>query len=113
MVKALQQDVLASAPPQSQSVQVVRMQENPVMMGSNLSYEVVISYAALGETFHRSVIFVSTPDTWVVFCITAPKSEFDPLYASFCRSISSWEWIQATPSSAATVTPNPAPAGDQ
>ena len=93
-VHALEQQVLASAPPTSQSVQVVRRRENPVTIGANTSCEIVISYAALGHVFERSVIFVHTADTQLVFRLTATKADFGALHSSFLRSISSWEYIE-------------------
>lgn len=91
--KALEQRVLTEAPPGSQAVQVVRREENPVAMGPNPSLELVISYVTLGRTFFRSVIFVHTADTQIVFRFTAPKQDFTALNSAFRGSISSWQWI--------------------
>jgi hypothetical protein len=94
-VKALERQVLTEAPPGSQAVQVLRREENPVAMGPNPSLEVVISYATLGHTFYRSVIFVHTADTQIVFRFTAPKEDFTALNLVFRRSISSWQWVES------------------
>jgi hypothetical protein len=91
-MKALEQQVLASAPEPSQSVQLVSVQQNPVVMGANLSCEVVISYVNLGQVFYRSVLVVHTPDTQLIFRLTAPKAEFARLNEPFRRSITSWQW---------------------
>jgi hypothetical protein len=104
-VKALERQVLTEAPPGSQAVQVVRREENPVAMGSNPSLEVVISYATLGRTFYRSVIFVHTADTQIVFRFTAPKADFTALNLVFRRSISSWQWIEPPSPKVAASTP--------
>jgi hypothetical protein len=102
--KALEQRVLSEAPPGSQAVQVVRREENPVPIGPNPSLEIVISYATLGHTFHRSVIFVNTADTQLAFRFTSPKEDFTALNASFRRSVASWQWIEgATAAAASTV----------
>jgi hypothetical protein len=93
-IAALEQQVLASVPPASQSLQVVKRQENPVIIGSNLSFEIVISYAVLGKVFERSVIFVNTPGTQVVFRFTAPKPDFPALHEGFRRSINSWDHVE-------------------
>jgi len=92
-IKALEQQVLSEAPPGSQKVEVVRREENPVLMGTNSSLEIVISYAALGQTFERSLLFVHTPDTQLVFRFTAPKQYFPMLNEMFRRSIQSWQWV--------------------
>ena len=105
-VRVLEQEVLASAPSQSQSIQLLDKQENPVAVGSYPTYQAGISYVQLGETFQRSVIFVYTPDTRLVFRFSAPKADFDVLYQAFRRSIDSWEWIPAKPP-AGSVTASP------
>jgi hypothetical protein len=97
-VQALEQQVLAETPPGSQAAQVVRRGENPVALGPNPSLEVVISYTTLGRTFCRSVIFVHTADTQIVFRFTAPKEDFTALNLVFRRSINSWQWIETSPS---------------
>jgi hypothetical protein len=93
-VKALEQQVVGEAPPGCQSVQIVSRAENPVAMGQYLSLEVVISYTTLGRTFQKSVIFIHTPDTQLVFRFTAPKEDFASFNSLFRRSIGSWEWIE-------------------
>ena len=100
-VAALEQQVLSTAPAGSQSVQVVRRQESPVAMGSNLSLEIAISYTALGQAFERSVIFVHTPDTQLVFRFSAPKADFAALHQSFRQSIGTWEYKETNPATIA------------
>jgi hypothetical protein len=102
-VKALEQRVLSEAPPGSQAVQVVRREENPVSMGPNPSLEIVISYATLGHTFHRSVIFVHTADTQLAFRFTSTKEDFTVLNESFRRSVASWQWIDGAAASNTAV----------
>jgi hypothetical protein len=101
MVKALEQRVLSEAPLGSQNIQVLRREQNPVLLGSNPSLEIAISYATLGRTFERSVLFVHTPDTQLVFRFTAPKQDFAALNQMFRRSIQSWQWTER--SDAATL----------
>ena len=107
-VKALEQQVLTSVPPGSDSVQVVQRQDNPVAMGSNPSGEILISYTLFGHTLQRSVIFVNTADTRLVFRFTALKADFKPLYESFRRSIASWDHVESKPPRATGVGANPA-----
>jgi hypothetical protein len=89
--KVIAQQVVNDAPPGSQSVQLLKQEENPVMIGSYLSFGVLISYNALGQTFQRSVIFVQTPNTQLIFRLSALKADFEPLNQSFRRSLSSWQ----------------------
>ena len=92
-LKALEERVLREAPNGAQSVQIVRRLENPVAVGSNPSFEFVVSYQALGYTFQRSVLFVNCPDQQLTMRFTAPKADFDTFNGHFRVSISSWRWI--------------------
>jgi hypothetical protein len=103
-VDALKQQVLRSAPSASQSVQLVRCDLNPVPMAPYGSLDIVISYTALGRTFQKSMIFVLADDTQLVFCLTAPKEEFDGLCQLFRTSISSWQWRQPKTSGPMTAS---------
>jgi hypothetical protein len=96
-VKALEQQILAEAPPGSQP-QVLSREENPIVMGQYLSLEIVISYRALGRTFQKSVIFVQAGDAQLIFRFTAPKEDFATLNSFFRRCILSWQWIEPSPS---------------
>jgi hypothetical protein len=100
-VKVLEQSVLASLPPGSQSPSVISRQENPVLLNQNPSYEFVLSYQNLGQAFLRSVIIVNCPDRQLVFKFSAPKAAFADLNRSFRQSICSWEWTDPAASKAA------------
>src|SRR5688572_13232193 len=92
-LKAFEEQVLKEVPGGAQAIQVVRRLENPVSVGSNPSYEIVVSYHALGYTFQRSVLFVNCPDQQVIFRFTAPKADYDTFNSQFRLSISSWQWV--------------------
>lgn len=100
-LNSLEQQALQQVPPNSQSVEVVKREQNPVLLNESQSFEVVIAYQTLGYTFQRSVIFVLTPDTQLIFQFAAPKDRFDALHASFRRSITSWQWNETKPAAAA------------
>lgn len=101
-VKALEQSVLASLPPGSQAPALVNRQENPVIIQQNPSYEFVVTYQNLGQSFLRSVIIVNCPDRLLVFKFSAPKAAFADLNRSFRQSICSWESTEATGPKAAS-----------
>ncbi len=107
-VKALEQQVLSGAPPASQSVQILGVEENPVL-SQNPSVQITISYDALGHTFQRSVIFLNTRDIQLVFRLTAPKSDFGPLDQAFRRSINSWQWNETKPVGSGRRLDHPGP----
>jgi len=100
-IKTLEQQALATLPPGSQGAAIVSQQENPVILEQNLSYEFVATYQLLGETFQRSLIYVSCPDTTLVFRFTAPKKAFDVLNRSFRQSLYSWQSTAPTAETAA------------
>lgn len=91
---ALEQQVLASLPPGSQSPEVIERVQNPVVLGGNLSFGVQVSYQVLGRTFHRMVIFVHAPDVQLTFRATAEKSEYEKFYSTFRQSLTSWHWTE-------------------
>ena len=97
-VKALEAQVMGTLPPGSQGATVISRIENPVILYQNLSYEFVVSYQTLGQSFQRSVIFVNCPDKQLVFRFSAPKPVFDNLNQAFRRSIYSWQLIEPAPS---------------
>lgn len=89
----LERQTLAGVPPGSQDVAVVSLDENPVLLGGNPSFEVVVTYKMLGKTFQRSDVYVNCPHAQLIFRLSAPKSEFDPLNAIFRRAVLSWQWV--------------------
>jgi hypothetical protein len=90
IVKALEAEVMNALPSAGQGATIVSRQENSVILNQDLSYEFVVSYQTLGQTFHRSVIFVNCPEALVVFRFTAPKAVFAELNNAFNRSVCSW-----------------------
>ncbi len=90
-VKALEVQALESVPAGSQGVTLVSRLENSVILNNqDLSYEFVVSYQTIGQTFQRSIIFVNCPEAQLVFRFTAPKAVFDDLNRTFNRTVSSW-----------------------
>jgi hypothetical protein len=70
---------------------------NPVLLGGNASYEVIVSYQSMGEKFFKSTLFVNLRDTQLVFRLTARKDDFQALHREFKVSILSWHWIGPDP----------------
>ena len=103
-VKALEAQVIDSVPSESQGVTLISRLENPVILNQNLSYEFVVSYQTLGQTFHRSVIFVNCPEAQLIFRFTAPKAAFANLNSAFNRSVSSWHVTEPAELTGAAMT---------
>lgn len=95
-VSSLSDNVLAALPPGSQQVTVIKEEQNPAF-NNNPAFEFIVSYKVLGETFQRSVLFVNTPATQLVFKFTARKSDFEPLYRAFRSSVFTWEVAAGDP----------------
>jgi hypothetical protein len=91
-VKALQAQVLASVPPNSQKVTLVSEEKNPLLINNNETYAVTISYIAFGQEFQRSVLFLNLPDTQVRFRVTTRKADFEKVNRAFRGSLFSWQW---------------------
>lgn len=103
-VKALEAQVISGVPSGSQWVTVISRLENSVILNQNLSYEFVVSYQTLGQTFHRSVIFVNCPEAQLIFRFTAPKAAFANLNGTFNRSVSSWHATEPAEEAGAAIT---------
>lgn len=103
-VKALEAQVINTLPSGSQGITIISRLENPVILNQNLSYEIVVSYQTLGQTFHRSVIFVNCPEAQLIFRFTAPKAAFANLNNAFNRSVCSWHATESSATAAAPVT---------
>ena len=101
--KALEERFVSSLPSSSQFVAVVSEEQNPVPpLSGNPSFEVKISYQAMGEKFLKSAIFVNLRDTQLIFRLTARKDDFEALHQEFKRSIFSWHWVDADQTASAT-----------
>jgi hypothetical protein len=98
---ALREQSLRAAPPGAQNVILTNEELNPVRLEGSDAYCVTISYQALGETFHRSMLYVNLPNAQLIFKLSARKADFEPLQRAFRSSILSWHWVEANP--AATV----------
>lgn len=91
-ITTLQQAVLRDAPPGAQAFTVLAVEQNAPALGGNPSISFVVSYAALGRTFHRHVIFVHCAEEQLMLRLSADKENFAALDAAFRRSIISWRW---------------------
>lgn len=87
----IEQQALAAVPPGSQKILVTERNRNAVVLGGNESFEVVLSYQALGQTFWRSTVVVNFPESLLLFRLTAPKADFGSLNEAFRRSLLSWQ----------------------
>jgi hypothetical protein len=92
---ALRQQCLSSLPPGSQFVKVEQEMENAIPFDGNHSFEVIVSYQVIGETFLRSTLFLNLPDTQLIFRFTARKDDFEPLQREFRTSLGSWHWRES------------------
>jgi hypothetical protein len=92
-VKELVQRAESSVPAESENVTIVQQEKNTVSINGNPTLEVILAYEAYGEAFRKSVLFLHLPDTELVFKLTAPKSDFEALHDTFCRSLFSWQWL--------------------
>ena len=92
-VKALEQQVVSTLPPNSDAVTVIKSEQNSLILNGNLSLEVVVSYNTLGSAFQRSVLFLNSPGTQLIFKVSARKKEFERVYSAFRSSILTWQWL--------------------
>jgi hypothetical protein len=106
-VKTFEQQVLGTLPVGSQGATVVSQRENPVIIDGNPSYEFVVAYQTLGQSFQRSVIFVNCPGQQLIFRFSAPKAVFENLNRSFRQSLYSWQWLGPSQTTAVAQSDHP------
>jgi hypothetical protein len=106
-VKTSEQQVLGTLPTGSQGATVVSQLENPVVIDGNLSYEFVVAYQTLGQSFQRSVIFVNCPGQQLIFRFSAPKAVFENLNRLFRQSLYSWQWLEPSKTVAVAQSDRP------
>ena len=92
-VRELVEIAVQSLPPGSQNVTVVEQQKNPVLMGGNATFRVVVSYETYGHAFKKSMTFLNLPDCQLAFRLIARKDIFDGLDKEFRGSLFSWQWV--------------------
>lgn len=91
-MKALKAQVLASVPKESQNVVLVAEEKNPFRINQKETYSVTVSYAAFGQEFQRSVLFLNLEDAQLRFRVTARKSDFEKVQKAFRGSLFSMQW---------------------
>ncbi len=89
-ITKFREHLLEGVPPGALDVKLVDEVQNAVTPSGNNSYEITITYEALGQTFMRSGLIANVGGTQLRFQMTAPKKDFDPLRLAFRASIMSW-----------------------
>jgi hypothetical protein len=105
-MERLSQQVLTTLPPSSDAITIIKSEQNPVLLNSNPSYEIVVSYKTMGSVFQRSVLFINVPGTQLIFKLSARKSDFDRLYSLFRASVLTWQWVETAAADVRRSTTN-------
>jgi len=100
-IAAARNELLSKLPAGSQMITVVSEEPNAVPLNGNPTYQVVVSYQLMGQTFLRSCLFSIVGETQLSFRFTARKSDYEKIYPAFRSSILSWQWLP--PASSASV----------
>jgi hypothetical protein len=103
-VDAFRQRLMAELPSGSQFAKIEQETENSVPVNGGPSFEVVISYQAMGQKFVRSAVLANVRETQLVFLLTASKDDFEALHRDFKASIFSWHWLEPEPENASSET---------
>jgi hypothetical protein len=89
-LKKLLTEATASVPKNSSTVSVVLQAKNPIRISGKDTFEVIVSYNLLGQTFERSILFLNRDRDQLRFQLTAPNADFKQLQATFQSSLCSW-----------------------
>ena len=100
-IEAAKQQLLSNVPPGSQMVVLVKEEPNTVPLNGHPTYEIVVSYQVIGQTFLRSCLISNVGETQLRFRFTARKSDYEKVYPAFRSSILSWQWIERSPATVA------------
>ena len=93
-LKALQEQTVASVPPESGDVSIVAAEKNPIMINQHETFEVVVAYQLYGERYQKSVLYTNLADTQLTFRFVARKVDFDKLHRAFRDSLCSLQWLE-------------------
>jgi hypothetical protein len=97
-IAAAREHFLRGMAPGGQTVKVLSEEQNTIPFKAGTSYEITVSYQALGETFIRRAVYINLPDTQLIFRLNVRKNEFENLWRTFRGSILSWQWVAPEPS---------------
>jgi hypothetical protein len=90
-LKKLLAEAMASAPKNSSAVSVVSQEKNPLRISGKDTFQVVISYNLLGQTFNRSILFLNRDRDQLRFQFSAREGDFKELQRAFQTSLYSWQ----------------------
>lgn len=93
-MKRLQDQLLASLPPDSRNVAILSTEKNPLVIDARETFEVTVSYELYSERYHQSVLFMNLPDTQLSFRFLARKPDFEKLHRAFRESLGSLQWLK-------------------
>jgi hypothetical protein len=94
MIKALQQQTLASVPQGSTDVALVAEESNPLRVNGNQTYEITVGYRFYGEDFQLSVLYINVAETQLRMRVVAPKRDFEKLHSAFRSSAVSFQGLK-------------------
>ena len=92
--KRLQDQVLASLPPDCQDAAIVQAEKNPIVIDAHETFEVTVTYQLYSERYHQSVLFMNLLDTRLTFRFVARKPDFEKLHRAFRESLGSLQWLK-------------------
>jgi hypothetical protein len=90
-IKRLTAAALALLPKESTGVTVLSREKNPFKISGRETFQVVLSYKLLGQTFRRSVLFLNRDRDQLRFQLVAREADFNELQSAFRSSLCSWQ----------------------
>lgn len=89
-VRKLLEEATASVPKDSSSVSIVSQEKSPLRISGKETFQVIVSYNLLGQTFNRSILFLNRDGDQLQFQLTSLNADFRVLQAAFQSSLYSW-----------------------
>src|SRR4051812_36937825 len=90
--ESMVKQALNEVPPGSQTIELVSQGENTLLIDGRGSFEILLSYKVMGESFRRSIVYVLVGDMKLAFRVTARTADFDAIGTAFHASLGSWRW---------------------
>lgn len=90
-LKKVVAETMTQTPKGSSGVMVVSQEKNPLLINGKETFQVVLSYSLLGQTFNRSVLFLNRGHEQLRFQLVAREVDFKELHRAFQASLYSWQ----------------------
>lgn len=92
--RQLEKQVIGSVSEDAQSVTLVAVEEDAIVVNGGRTFGVTVSYTLYGREFLMNVLFADLPETQLRFRCQALKEDFAAILRAFRGSICTLQWLE-------------------